>query len=211
MVRMSICLLGPFEAQRGGRLLDDREWRCRQSRTILQVLLNRRNSAVPANQLPDISWPDAELSAAGAHTVSASTFYRTDTQNGESWADPGRLLQRSHDYHGDFTPRAARRRARSRPNAPLVWPIAAAADRGLDPLRSLCCAEDQLGGLVEGGPEMVRHAGSGGSHTGGMVDTGMNCLTLSGITPLSDGTLVTATLVGSDDSFIHIPLVIGRL
>ncbi len=61
MVSLQIRLLGPFEVLRDNQPLDAKEWRSRQNRTILKVLLCRRGAVVPADQLLEILWPDDNI------------------------------------------------------------------------------------------------------------------------------------------------------
>jgi DNA-binding SARP family transcriptional activator len=64
MTSLQIRLLGPFEVSRDNHPLDAKEWRSRQNRTILKVLLCRRGTVVPADQLLEILWPDDNIESA---------------------------------------------------------------------------------------------------------------------------------------------------
>jgi len=64
MASLQIRLLGPFDVFRDNQPLDAKEWRSRQNRTILKVLLCRRGAVVPADQLLEILWPDDNIESA---------------------------------------------------------------------------------------------------------------------------------------------------
>jgi DNA-binding SARP family transcriptional activator len=54
---LRVSLLGSFEVLRAGRLLQADAWRSRQNRTIMKVLLTRRDSVVSVDQIIEILWP----------------------------------------------------------------------------------------------------------------------------------------------------------
>jgi DNA-binding SARP family transcriptional activator len=60
MAVQSIRLLGTFEVLRGGQPLTATDWRNQQTRTILKLLLTRRGRVVPADQLLELLWPEAD-------------------------------------------------------------------------------------------------------------------------------------------------------
>jgi DNA-binding SARP family transcriptional activator len=64
LVTLSIRLLGRFEVLRGGQSLSGSEWRSRQTRAILKLLVIRCGHVVTTDQLLDLLWPDEEPEAA---------------------------------------------------------------------------------------------------------------------------------------------------
>lgn len=53
-------LLGPFRAERDGVAIPAEEWRSRQTRTVLKMLVDARDRTVPFDRLVDTVWPGAE-------------------------------------------------------------------------------------------------------------------------------------------------------
>jgi hypothetical protein len=92
---------------------------------------------------------------------------------------------------------------------PLVWTIDAAVSSGLDLDLDLCYTDDQLGSLVEDDLEIYRDGGSGWTNMGGTVDSGANCVTLTGVTDLSDWTLATELPIGTRPKFyVYLPMIL---
>jgi LuxR family maltose regulon positive regulatory protein len=60
MAVQSIRLLGAFEVSRDGQPLTAGDWRNQQTRTILKLLLTRQGRVVPADQLLELLWPEAD-------------------------------------------------------------------------------------------------------------------------------------------------------
>ncbi len=63
MATLHVRLLGRFSLLVARQPLAGREWRSQQVRTILKVLLLRRGSPVPAEQLLELLWPDGDPQA----------------------------------------------------------------------------------------------------------------------------------------------------
>lgn len=121
-------LLGPFRAERDGAPIPSEDWPSRQTRTVLKILVDSRDHAVPADRLIDLVWQDAEgdtarnsLHAAirtlrrilepGLARGAASTYIRTEDSAyrfavGNSKIDVDEHLAalraaREHDHRGE--------------------------------------------------------------------------------------------------------------
>ncbi len=92
---LGLALLGTFEATRDGTAIERAEWRTRQTALVLKRLVHDRGRVVPAAELVDAVWPDADDSAGrrslqtaiktvrrvlepGLRDASSSRFVRTE-------------------------------------------------------------------------------------------------------------------------------------
>lgn len=60
-----ISLLGPFQVERDGRVIQRQEWARPKDRALLKLLALERGHRIPADRLLDLLWPDLEPFSAG--------------------------------------------------------------------------------------------------------------------------------------------------
>jgi DNA-binding SARP family transcriptional activator len=67
VVALRIYMLGPFRVEKGGLSLSDREWRSKQNRLILKLLLVKRGQVVLTDELEELLWPGEDPETARSH------------------------------------------------------------------------------------------------------------------------------------------------
>jgi len=88
----------------------------------------------------------------------------------------------------------------------LWWNIDAYVDTGLGLDLLFCYTDDQLGGLDETSLQVYSNDGGGWTNQGGTVDLAGNCVSVTGISDLSEWTLATA--MPASDARLYLPLII---
>lgn len=95
MARLRFRLMGSFEALRDDQHVGGVEWRSKQNRTILKILLTRRGKVITVDQFLELLWPDAELASARRNLhVRISQLRRL--------LDPDNLDAHIHTHEGGY-------------------------------------------------------------------------------------------------------------